>query len=197
MSDSDDPDPRARRQVAGPTNLPPEFLGRRAIQHRIATGRLVRLARGAYVHPQLEWSSHRDVLTVALAAPDTTFSLLTALHLLGIGAVPAEVWISIGHHDRAPSIEGIPIAVVRCKTRPPGEEAIQLIGVETLQVRVTSAARTVADCFKARNRIGLDISVGALRSVRRRGLASADEIWSEAVRNEVCAVMSPYLRSLA
>lgn len=182
------------RPVAGRAESDAESLSASAIRHRRAAGRLVRLTRGAYVEPGLEWSPQRDLLAVALASPGVTFSLLTALHLLHVREPAAEIWVSIGHRDRKPAAGGVPIEVVRCGGALLAE-GVEPKMVGNLQVNVTTAARTVVDCFKARTRVGLDVAVHALRSVRRLGLASSDELWWHAEKNEMCDVMSPYMRT--
>ena len=186
--------PGPSRPVAGLSDSEAEGLSDAAIRHRLSSGRLVRLARGAYVDPRIEWSPQRDLLVVALASPGITFSLFTALHLLGLAGPAPEIWVSIGHRDRLPSAGDVPIEVVRCL---PSAliEGVRTKKVENLEVRLTTAARTVVDCFKARNKIGLDVAVHALQSVRRLGLASSDEIWLEAQRHKMCGEISPYMRS--
>lgn len=182
------------RPVAGPLDIDAERLSDAAIRHRHSSGQLVRLARGAYVDPRIEWSPQRDLLAVALASPGVIFSLCTALHLLGVAGPAAEIWVSIGHRDRPPQAGEVPVEVVRCL---PGSlvQGVQTTKVENLEVKVTTAARTVADCFKARRRIGLDVAVHALQSVRKLGLASSDEIWLEAQCHKMCGEISPYMRS--
>ena len=185
--------PGPARAVAGPLDSDAEKLSYAAIRHRLSTGKLVRLARGAYVDPRIEWSPQRDLLAVALASPGVIFSLFTALHLLGIAGPAPEIWVSIGHRDRPPSAADVPIKVVHCLPSAL-VEGVQPKKVENLEVRLTTAARTVVDCFKVRKKVGLDIAVHALHSVRRLGLASSDEIWLEAQRHKMCGEISPYLR---
>lgn len=182
------------RPVAGPTDTEAEGLSDAAIRHRHSTGRLVRLARGVYVDPRVEWSPQRDLLAVALGSPGVIFSLCTALHLLGVTGPAAEIWVSIGHRDRPPQAGNVPVEVVRCL---PDSlvQGVQTRKVENLEINVTTAARTVADCFKARRRIGLDVAVFALQSVRKLGLASSDEIWLEAQRHKICGEIGPYMRA--
>jgi len=69
--------------------------------------------------------------------------------------------------------------------------------VENVSVRVYSAAKTVADCFKARNKIGLDVAIEALRDFWRKRKGTADDLWRYAKICRVAKVMRPYLESLA
>jgi len=68
--------------------------------------------------------------------------------------------------------------------------------IEGASIRVTNPAKTVADCFKFRNRIGLDVAIEALREARRSKMAAADELWRYARLNRVANVMRPYLEAV-
>jgi predicted transcriptional regulator of viral defense system len=169
-------------------------LRRSAIRHRNANGQLVRLARGAYVTPDAEWSPHRDLLAVALRSPGTPFCLLTALELLKIRGPASEVWIAIGHKARPPAVPDVPLKRVRCSEELLRQGLITQ-SVDNIAITVTCAARTVVDCFKARRRVGLDLAVEALRAVRRDRIATCDELWHFAVQSDMTSVMRPYLQS--
>jgi predicted transcriptional regulator of viral defense system len=69
--------------------------------------------------------------------------------------------------------------------------------IDGVAVRVTSAANTVADCFKFRNKVGLEVALEALREARRARKAGADELWRYARINRVANVMRPYLEAIA
>ena len=69
--------------------------------------------------------------------------------------------------------------------------------VEGSIIRVTSIAKTVAVCFKFRNKVGLDVALEALRDARRSKKVSADKIWRYASVNRVANVMRPYLEAVA
>lgn len=183
------------RLVAGLPATESSALGASAIRHRLAGGGLVKLNRGAYVTPSLEWSVHRDLLSVALASPGVVFGLFTALHIHDLLGQAGAVWVCIGHRDRKPAAGEIPLEVVRC-----GADFLDIgvapRAVEGVELKVTTPARTVVDCFKARARVGLDVAVQALADARRLRLATADEIWSLAERCRMCEVISPYLRAI-
>jgi predicted transcriptional regulator of viral defense system len=185
--------PKRTKLVGGvPPSRDSGALGVGAIRHRVDTGDLVKLGRGAYAGPAAEWSPHRDELTIALARPGTVFSHLSALHLHGMLDAPAEVWISIGHHDRRPKVD-IPLEVVRCSAEMLEHGVVSQV-IEGTDLRVTTVGRTVVDCFKARNKVGLDVAVQALTEARRLGLAASDDVWVHAQRHGMCEVMSPYMR---
>ena len=108
---------------------------------------------------------------------------------------PFEVWIAIGNKDHPPRLGYPPLRTVRFS------EASLAHGVELRRVdggalRVTSVAKTIADCFKFRNKIGLDVALGALREARRERKASADDLWRCARIDRVSNVMRPYLEAI-
>ena len=169
---------------------------RAQLSRLVAAGKLQRLARGLYALPGYQGSEHSALLTVAKRAPHAVFCLLTALRLHHLTTQsPFEVWIAIGNKDHPPRLDYPPLRTVRFS------EASLTLGIEVLQLegaalRVTTVAKTVADCFKFRNKIGLDVALEALREARRGKRASADDLWRCAKINRVANVMRPYLEAL-
>ena len=163
----------------------------------VATGQLQRVARGLYALPDYESGEHGALMTVAKRAPDVLFCLLTALRIHELTTqAPFEIWIAIGNKEHPPRIDYPPLRTVRFS------EVALTAGVETrrfdgTQVRVTSVAKTVADCFKFRNKIGLDVALEALREARRTKKAGSDELWRYAKIDRVTNVMRPYLEAVA
>ncbi|MFO1218080.1 MAG: hypothetical protein U1E89_06790 [Burkholderiaceae bacterium] len=147
------------------------------------TGDLIKLGRGAYAGPAAEWSPHRDELTIALARPGTVFSHMSALHLHGMLDAPAEVWISIGHHDRRPKVD-IPLEVVRCSAETLKDGVVSQV-IEGTDMRVTTVGRTVVDCFKARNKVGLDAIL--FRYIFGVRADVADAAWRLGAEPESCS----------
>jgi predicted transcriptional regulator of viral defense system len=134
---------------------------------------------------------------VAKRAPQAVFCLLTALRLHGLTTqAPFESWIAIGNKDHAPRLDYPPLRVVRFSA-PSLAYGVQAMQVDGGTLRVTSVAKTVADCFKFRNKIGLDVALEALREARRSRKAGADELWRCARVDRVANVMRPYLEATA
>ena len=169
---------------------------RSQLSRMVAKGELVRVARGLYAKPGYQSSEHGVLAELAKRAPDVLFCLLTALRLHDLTTqAPFEVWIAIGNKDHPPRLSYPPLRTVRFS------DAALSAGVETRRidgtpVHVTSVAKTVADCFKFRNKIGLDVALEALREARRRKQASADELWRYAKIDRVANVMRPYLEAV-
>jgi predicted transcriptional regulator of viral defense system len=110
--------------------------------------------------------------------------------------MPSEVWIAIDVKSRSPKIEHRPIRVVRFS----GEAlrfGVQEHEVQGGRIRVCSPAKTVTDCFKFRNKIGMDVALEALRECRRQKKATVDELWRAAKVCRVANVMRPYMEMVA
>lgn len=163
----------------------------------VAAGEIQRLARGVYALPDFQGTEHSALLAVAKRAPHAVFCLLTALRLHELTTqAPFEVWIAIGNKEHPPRLDYPPLRIVRFA--PAALAAgVEMRRVEGTTVRVTGVAKTVADCFKFRNKIGLDVALEALREARRAKKANADELWRYARINRVANVMRPYLEAVA
>ncbi len=172
-------------------------ISRSKLSRMVATGQLVRVARGLYAMPDYQGGEHSALVAVAKRAPGVVFCLLTALRIHDLTTqAPFEVWIAIGNKDHPPRLDYPPLRTMRFSAAAlmAGVEMHRIDGAE---VRVTSVAKTVADCFKFRNKIGLDVALEALREARRARKASADELWRYARINRVTNVMRPYLEAVA
>ena len=158
--------------------------------------KLVRVGRGLYSLPERPMSEHMGMVEVASRASQGVFCLLTALRFHNLTTQsPFELWLALPNKVRKPSFDYPPVRVVRFS----GEALTQ--GVEThtvdgVQVRVYSVAKTVADCFKYRNKIGQDVALEALQEAWREKRVTMDELWRYAKVCRVANVMRPYMESL-
>ena len=173
-------------------------VARVQLSRLVAAGELIRLARGVYTAPGAVLpGSEEGVLVVAERIPEARLCLLTALRLHGLTTqAPFEVWIAIGNKDRPPRLDWPPLRVLRFS----GEALTAGLETRTMgskQVRVTTVAKTVADCFKFRNLVGLDVAIEALRDALRARATSVDELWKYARLCRVSKIMRPYLEALA
>jgi predicted transcriptional regulator of viral defense system len=158
-------------------------------------GILERPSRGLYTLPNSEPSEFRSIVEACKLSPNATVCLLSALRIHDLTTQsPYEVWLAIGERDRKPQIVYPPIRVVRFSgaSRKFGIEKRKIEGVS---ISVYSAAKTVADCFKYRHKIGLDVAIEALRDCRRSRKATMDEIWQAAKVCRMANVMRPYLEA--
>jgi predicted transcriptional regulator of viral defense system len=172
-------------------------LSRSEISRRVAAGTLVRLARGLYALPDYQSGEHGALVEIAKRSPKVVFCLLTALRVHDLTTQsPHEVWIAIGNKDHPPRM-----SYPRLRTLRFAAESLDA-GVETREVdgttiRITGVAKTVADCFKFRSKVGLDVAIEALREARRGKRATMDDLWRCARIDRVENVMRPYLEALS
>lgn len=163
----------------------------------VARGRLERVARGLYRIPGAGGSEHEGLITVARKTPQAVFCLLTALQFHGLTTqLPWQVWIAMPRGSHRPRIDHPPLRMVQF-TGEAYDHGIEEHRVDGVTLRVTSAAKTVADCFKHRNTVGLDVALEALRDALSQRKASFDDIWRAAKVCRVDNVMRPYLDTLA
>ena len=187
----------AERGLIRPRDLTERGLPTVALTRLVRQGRLQRVGRGLYALPDRPVSEHNALAEVARKHPQAIVCLLSALRFHGLTTQsPFEVWLAIPNKARAPKMDYPPLRIVRFSgvalTR--GVEDHVIDGVP---VRVTSVARTVADCFKFRNKIGLDVALEALQEAWRAKRASMDELWRYATLCRVANVMRPYMESLS
>ena len=168
-----------------------------ALTRMVEEGRLERVARGRYRFPDSPLTEHHNLALVAGALPDGVVCLLSGLSFHGIGTqVPSQVWIALDRRARKPAQEWPPIRVVRFG----GEaltEGVETHTIEGVTVKVYGLAKTLADLFKYRNKVGLDVALEALKEVWRSGHLDVDELMRFARICRVERVMRPYLESVA
>ncbi len=165
------------------------------LQQLLRSGALVRIRRGLYAAPDRAMNEHDQLAQLAIKHPNMVFCLLTALQIHGLTTqAPHEVWVAISPNARAPQVSYPPLRIVRLSDPDMQVVTISLDGV--VRIPVTSVAKTVADCFKFRNKIGLDIALEALRDAWLRKKVTMDELWESAQLCRVANVMRPYLESL-
>lgn len=159
----------------------------------VSEGRVERLDRGLYAAAEHEPSAEHTLSLVAKRVPAGIVCLLTALRFHGLTTqAPAEVWIALPEKARRPQLAYPRLRVARFSGAAL-TEGIETHQIEGVDVRVYSAAKTVADCFKYRNKVGIDVAVEALRDfgVRHRGRATELAHFARICR--VTRVMQPYL----
>ena len=187
----------AERGLIRPRDLTERGLPTVALTRLVRQGRLQRAGRGLYALPDRPVSEHNALAEVARKHPQAIVCLLSALRFHDLTTQsPFEVWLAIPNKARSPKMDYPPLRIVRFSG------AALTCGVEHhvidgVPVRVTSVARTVADCFKFRNKIGLDVALEALQEAWRAKRVSMDDLWRYATLCRVANVMRPYMESLA
>lgn len=159
-------------------------------------GKLERVTRGLYALPGAEPTSHRSLAEVCRRVPKGVVCLLSALQFHEIGTqLPHEVWIAVPEGTQTPAIDYPPLRIVRLRG------AAHADGIETATeggsaVRVYGIEKTVADCFKFRHKIGLDVALEALKDAWGQRKLSADRLTHFARINRVERVLQPYLEAV-
>lgn len=169
---------------------------RAQIARLVVAGKLQKLGRGLYAAPDYLGTENSALVAVAKRAPHVVFCLLTALQFHGLTTqLSAQVWIAIGNKAHPPRLEFPPLRTTRF-SEASLRFGVEVKVVEGVPLRVTTPAKTVADCFKFRNKVGLDVAIEALRDVRRARKATADDLWHCATVDRVANVMRPYLEAI-
>ncbi len=163
-------------------------LARRGLVHK--------LGRGLYALPHRQASEFATLAEVASKHPQVLVCLLSALAFHGLTTqAPFEVWVAVGNKARAPQLNDPPLRVAHF-SGPALTEGVEIHDIEGVSVKVTSVAKTIADCFKFRNKIGLDVALEALKEAWRAKRVAMDELWHCGQICRVQNVMRPYLEGL-
>src|SRR5436190_2874555 len=176
-----------RLSEATAAGIHPEYVRRLT-----TTGELTRIGRGLYAIPAQQATEYHTLAEIAKRVPKGIVCLLTALRFHGLGTQnPREIWLAIDRRAGIPRVDFAPIRIVRISGAAL-TSGVDEQDIESVVVRLTSPARTVVDCFKFRNKIGVDVAVEALREYRRLRKGTIDELWRQADRLRMTKVMRPY-----
>jgi len=183
--------------VVRPKDLSGHGIAPVYLRRLLEQGDLVQSARGLYRLADHEPSPHHRLDEAAKRIPRGVVCLLSALayHDLTRKA-PPEVWLAIDRKDRLPTVGDLAIHFVRFSGAALNE-GVEEHAIEGVPVRVTSCAKTVADLFKYRNKIGLPLALDALRDCLRKQKCPMDELWRFAIVCRVETVLRPYLEALS
>jgi len=188
----------ARKQgVLRPKDLQAHGIACTHLQRLVERGILRKVGRGLYVPADHEPSLHGSLAAVARYAPAAVVCLLSALrfHELTTQA-PFEVWIAVSTRQRSPKIHGVPLRVVRMAEQPLAA-GVERHVIDSVSVPVFDPEKTVVDCFRFRNRIGLDVALEAIRDYLRRPGRKVDRLLYYAKTDRVSTTIRPYLEAMA
>lgn len=185
-----------QRGLVRPRELADYGINRVQLSRLVQAGLVERVTRGVYVATGHELSVDLAAAIVATRVPAAVICLLTALRLHELTTQqPHEVWIALDAKARRPRLDYPPLRVARF-SGPALTEGVETRRIEGVPVQVYSAAKTVADCFKYRDKIGIDVAVEALRDYTRKHRGGATTLAHFARVCRVTRVMQPYLDSL-
>ncbi len=184
------------RGLLRPSDLAALGIPRVYLTRLTAGGKLEKSGRGLYRLPENPASENEGLSIVAARVPQAVFCLLTALQFHELTTqLPRQVWIALPKGSHAPRIGYPPVKLIKY-TGDAYSKGIETHRRDQINLRVYSVAKTVADCFKHRNKIGLDVALEALRDARKQKKVSADDLWRYAKICRVSNVMRPYLETI-
>jgi predicted transcriptional regulator of viral defense system len=168
----------------------PEYLRRLCEK-----GLLIKMGRGIYIPADAEISENVGLAQAVKRVPHGIVCLLSALQFHDLGTQsPFEVWMAIERKSARPQIDYPPLRIVRFSGIAL-TEGIEKHLIDGVEVKIFNKAKTIADCFKYRNKIGLDVALEALKDCRQRKLCTNDQLWKYAKICRVANVMKPYFEA--
>ena len=171
-------------------------IARTYLSRLVARGLIERVGRGLYVAPSANATEHHSIVQAIKSLPSGVVCLVSALQFHGLTTQePFEVWLAIDRNTWRPRIHYPPLRVFRFS----GEAfsaGIETQIIEGVPVQMYSPAKTVVDCFRYRNQIGLDVAVEAIRDCLGERKGTINEIWQYAKIRRVTSVIKPYLEAM-
>lgn len=186
----------AERGVMQTRDLVALGVSREYLRKLTLQGALERIGRGLYTLPDRDITVFHSFAEVGARIPHGIICLLSALRFYHITTqAPFEVWVAIDGKARIPRVPNLPLRIFQFSGIALTEGIEEHI-IEGVPVRIYSLAKTVADCFKYRNKIGLDVAMEALRESLRAQRVTVDALWRYAKICRVTNVMRPYLEAM-
>jgi len=171
--------------------IPRSYLAR-----LVARGQLEHVDRGLYRLADGPLSASASLAEVAKRVPQGVICLLSALQLHGLTTeAPFAVWLLIDRHARTPTFTQPQLIIVRASGRA-RDHGVEVRTIEGVRVRVTSPAKTVADCFRYRRHVGLGVALEAMRDYVRKYRGGVDALLEAARADRVYSVLFPYLQAI-
>ncbi|PVE20290.1 transcriptional regulator [Microvirga sp. KLBC 81] len=159
-------------------------------------GEVIRLARGLYQLSDAPLDANHSLAEAAKRVPRGVVCLVSALAFHGLtDQLPKQVWLAIGRKDWSPKPDGTPMRIVRF-TESLLSESVETHIVEGVSVKVFGIAKTIADCFRYRNKIGLSVAIEGIQEALRQRKTTPAEMARQAERGGVATVIRPYLEAL-
>ena len=177
-------------------DLEPLGIARNYLYKLCKEGLLNKTARGMYMLPNAPITENQNFIEIAKKIPNAVVCLISALSFHGITTqIPHEIWIAVPRDTWRPSMDYPPLHYT-VLTKNVYNFGIQEVNINGTIVKIYSPAKTIADCFKFRNIVGVDVAIEALREVWRSRKATMDELAEAAEVNRVSKIMRPYLEAI-
>jgi predicted transcriptional regulator of viral defense system len=159
-------------------------------------GEVERLSRGVYRLAELPPLAHPDLVSVALRASNGVICLISALAYHGITTqIPHEVYLALPRGRKLSGLDQLPVRVFWFSGKA-FTAGVETHSLDRVHVRIYSPEKTLADCFKYRNKVGLDTAIESLRLYCQRRPIKVDDLLRYARVCRVERVMRPYMEAL-
>ena len=178
------------------SDLTKKDIPRSVLERMISAGLLQKVSHGLYRQPTTQMSEKEEMVNIALRVPQAVFCLYTALlfHELTTQLL-REISIAMPQGSHKSKIDYPPIQMIQL-TKKVYEEGVMTVIVDQVPIKIYSPAKTVVDCFKFRNKIGLDVALEALKDVLHQKKATSDELYYFAKIERVVKIMMPYMEAM-
>lgn len=184
------------RGIARLTELREAGVTAATVSRMARDGDVIRLARGLYQLPDAELDANHGLAEAAKRMPKAVVCLVSALAFHGLtDQLPRKIWMAIGQKDWATVSDSASVRIVRFTPRLL-DEAVEMHVIEGVQVKIFGVAKTVADCFRHRSKIGLNVAIEGLQEALRQRKVNAGEIARASEGGGVVTVIRPYLQTL-
>ena len=184
------------KQILGSQDLKERDIPTVYLSRMVDQGKLRRIGRGLYILPGGDYDENQSLLEASQIVPKGVICLLSALRYHELTTQnPFNVWLAIDRNMAIPQLSTSMIRIMRYSTSA-YTSGIETHKISGLTIQVYNPSKTIADCFKYRNKIGLDIALEALRDGWRSKKTSMDELWHYAKICRVSNIMRPYLETL-
>ena len=182
--------------VLRPRDLDPHQIPREYLRRLHARGLVERIGRGLYTLHDGEITEHHSLVQACKRVPTAVVCLVSALRFHGLTTqAPDSVWLALGPRAWQPRLEWPRLRCVRFSGKAL-VEGVERYTLEGVNVQVYNPAKTVADCFKYRHKIGQDVALEALRDCWQGKKATIDDLWRFAQICRMTNVMRPYIESI-
>lgn len=171
-------------------------IGAETLARLLRNKAVIRRARGLYQLPEAELETTHTLAEAAILVPKGVICLTSALQFHGLTLqMPATVWMAIERTAWRPKIEDPVIRFVRWNASALQRDIVKQ-RIEGIDVRLTNPAKTIVDCFRYRNKVGIDVALEGLREALRQRRVKPDELWERAQAGRAWSVMKPYLDAM-
>jgi len=168
-------------------------ISREVLRRLVQEGEVIQLGRGIYTHSETELNEHSQLAEISKRVPHGVICLISALHFHNLSTqIPFEIWIALEKGRGNPQISYPPLQTVHLSGAG-FHQGIVHHTISGVTVPIYNIPKTVIDCFKFRNKIGLDVALESLREALRHKHTTRDQLWKMAKACRMSSVIKPYL----